>query len=92
MNRIEEEKKMSKTKIYMDHAATSPLREEAFAEMLPYLRERYGNPSSVYSLGREARKALARARERTAEALGAAPEEIFFTSGGTCLLYTSRCV
>ncbi|MFY9114798.1 MAG: IscS subfamily cysteine desulfurase [Dethiobacteria bacterium] len=74
---------MSKTKIYMDHAATSPLREEAFAEMLPYLRERYGNPSSVYSLGREARKALARARERTAEALGAAPEEIFFTSGGT---------
>ncbi len=74
---------MSKTKIYMDHAATSPLREEAFAEMLPYLRERYGNPSSVYSLGREARKALARARERTAEALGgAAPEEIFLLPGG----------
>ncbi|NLI69698.1 MAG: IscS subfamily cysteine desulfurase [Firmicutes bacterium] len=74
---------MSGRKIYMDHAATTPLREEVLSEMLPYLRECFGNPSSIYSMGREVRKALVRARERTAEALGASPEEVVFTSGGT---------
>ncbi len=74
---------MSKRKIYMDHAATTPPREEVLSEMLPYLRECFGNPSSIYSMGREVRKALVKARERTAEALGASPEEVVFTSGGT---------
>lgn len=73
---------MSK-KIYMDHAATTELREEALQEMMPYIKEQYGNPSSVYNFGREARKAVEAARERTALALGAEPEEIYFTSGGT---------
>ncbi len=74
---------MSEKKIYMDHAATTILREEALEEMMPYLKEQYGNPSSSYSFGREARKAVEKARERTAQALGAEPEEIYFTSGGT---------
>jgi cysteine desulfurase len=67
----------------MDHGATTPLREEALEAMLPYLKEKFGNPSSIHSFGREARKAINEAREKTARALGADPEEIFFTSGGT---------
>lgn len=74
---------MPKRQIYLDHAATSPLREEVLEAMLPYYRERYGNPSSLHSPGREARAALFTAREKTALALGAGPDEIFFTSGGT---------
>lgn len=70
-------------KIYLDHAATTPLKEEVLEAMLPYLKDIYGNPSSLHSFGREARKALDEARERVALALGAAPEEIIFTSGGT---------
>jgi len=69
--------------VYMDHGATTPLREEALEAMLPYLKEKFGNPSSIHSFGREARKAINEAREKTARALGADPEEIFFTSGGT---------
>jgi len=69
--------------IYLDNAATTPVREEACEEMLPYLKEQYGNPSSIYRIGREARNAVEEARERTAEALGARSDEIFFTSGGT---------
>ncbi|MEW5785917.1 MAG: cysteine desulfurase NifS [Bacillota bacterium] len=67
----------------MDHGATTPLREEVLEAMLPYLKEKYGNPSSIHSPGREARKAVDEAREKTATALGAEPAEIFFTSGGT---------
>ena len=70
-------------KIYMDHGATTPMREEVFQAMLPYLKDINGNPSSLHSFGREVAKALDEAREKTAAALGASPEEIFFTSGGT---------
>ena len=69
--------------VYMDHAATSPLREEALEAMLPYLKEHFGNPSSLHTPGREARKAVNEAREKVARALNAEPEEIYFTSGGT---------
>ncbi len=74
---------MTKREVYLDHAATTPIREEALKAMLPYLQNKYGNPSSLHSPGREIRAALIRAREKTALALGAREEEIFFTSGGT---------
>ena len=67
----------------MDHGATTPMREEVLDAMLPYLEEKYGNPSSLHSFGREARQALDEAREKVAAGLGVAPEEIIFTSGGT---------
>ncbi|RJX29579.1 MAG: cysteine desulfurase NifS [Dethiobacter sp.] len=70
-------------KIYMDHGATTPLKEEVLEAMLPYLKNIFGNPSSLHSFGREARKALDESREKVARALGASPEEIIFTSGGT---------
>lgn len=70
-------------RIYMDHAATTPFHPEVTEAMLPFLGERFGNPSSIYSEGREARKAVDQARAQVAEGLGADPEEIFFTSGGT---------
>lgn len=70
--------------IYLDHAATTKIRDEVFDAMLPYLKEEYGNPSSVYALGRSAHKALDRAREQVRAALGArAAREIFFTGCGT---------
>lgn len=70
--------------IYLDHAATTRIRDEVFDAMLPYLKEEYGNPSSVYALGRSAHKALDRAREQVRAALGArAAREIFFTGCGT---------
>ncbi|NLA27472.1 MAG: cysteine desulfurase NifS [Firmicutes bacterium] len=74
---------LTKREVYLDHAATTPIREEALKAMLPYLQNKYGNPSSLHSPGREIRAALIRAREKTALALGAREEEIFFTSGGT---------
>jgi cysteine desulfurase len=69
--------------IYLDHAATTPLRLEALDAMLPLLTEDYGNPSSVHEPGRRARAALDEAREQVARALNAEPREIVFTSGGT---------
>ena len=69
--------------IYLDHAATTPLRREALEAMLPYLGEQFGNPSSPHAYGRRARAALDEAHERVATALGAAPREIVVTSGGT---------
>ncbi len=69
--------------VYMDHGATSPLREEVLEAMLPYFREQFGNPSSLHSAGRKARRAIEEAREKTAAAIGAEPEEVYFTSGGT---------
>ena len=69
--------------IYFDHAATTPVRPEVLEEMVPYFSKVYGNPSSIYSLGREAKKAIEKARERTAAALNALPEEIYFTGSGT---------
>ena len=70
-------------KVYLDHAATTRLNEEVLKEMLPYLTEHFGNPSSIHSYGRKARAAIEEARERVATALGAAAEEIIFTSGAT---------
>ncbi|MDM7934209.1 MAG: cysteine desulfurase family protein, partial [Methanothrix sp.] len=70
-------------RIYMDHSATTPMAPEVLEAMLPYLKERFGNASSLHSLGLEARGALEEARERVARLLSARPEEILFTSGGT---------
>lgn len=69
--------------IYLDHNATTPLREEVLAAMTEVYREVIGNPSSVHFLGRQAHRRLETARERVAEAIGARPEEIVFTGGGT---------
>jgi cysteine desulfurase len=69
--------------IYLDHAATTPLRREALEAMQPWLTEGFGNPSSVHSFGRRARAGLDEAHERVARSLGAGPREIVFTSGGT---------
>jgi len=74
---------MTSQLVYMDHGATSPLREEALEAMLPFLKEHYGNPSSLHAPGREVRNAVEEAREKTARAIGAEPEEIYFTSGAT---------
>jgi cysteine desulfurase len=70
-------------RVYLDHAATTPLDPDVFGVMKPYLLEEYGNASSVHQLGRQARVAMEEARERVAACLGAEPSEIVFTSGGT---------
>jgi len=70
-------------KIYMDHAATTPLREEVLQEMMPYFTTYFGNASSVYRLGRESKSAVEKARETVANALGAETNEIYFTNGGS---------
>lgn len=69
--------------IYLDHAATTPVRREVLEAMLPYLGERFGNPSSAHRWGREARVALDEARERIAGCLGAHADEVVLTSCGT---------
>lgn len=69
--------------IYLDHAATTPVRREVFEAMEPFYGPRFGNPSSTHRWGREARAALDEARERIARCLGANTDEICFTSGGT---------
>ena len=69
--------------VYLDHAATTPVREEVFAAMQPFFGPRFGNPSSVHRWGREARTALDEARERVGRCLGASADEIVFTSCGT---------
>jgi cysteine desulfurase len=69
--------------IYLDHAATTPLDPEVLATMMPYLGEVYGNPSSIYSLGRRARSALDDARDAVAQVLGCEARELIFTSGGS---------
>jgi cysteine desulfurase len=68
---------------YLDHAATTPLDERVLEAMLPYLRERWGNPSSLYSHGRVARRALDESRDTVAQVLDCRPSEVLFTSGGT---------
>jgi cysteine desulfurase len=70
-------------RIYLDNAATTPLSKEVLEVMLPYLTTHFGNPSSIYSYGRETRLAIETARKTVAKILGASPGEIFFTSGGT---------
>ena len=69
--------------IYLDHAATTPVRPEVLEAMMPFFGPRFGNPSSTHRFGREARAALDEARERLARLLGASADEICFTSGGT---------
>src|SRR5690242_20543994 len=69
--------------IYLDHAATTPVRGEVLEAMAPFYGPRFGNPSSTHRWGREARTALDEARERVAACLGAAADEVCFTSGGT---------
>lgn len=69
--------------IYLDHAATTKLKDEVLETMLPFLTEQYGNPSTIYTLGREANKAMDTAREQVAKTLNAKPNEIFFTGSGT---------
>jgi cysteine desulfurase len=71
------------SRIYFDNAATTPIDPEVLNVMLPYLTEHFGNPSSIYSYGRENRIAIERARKSVAKILQAHPSEIFFTSGGT---------
>jgi cysteine desulfurase len=70
-------------RIYFDNAATTPMAPEVLEAMLPYLQNHFGNPSSIYSYGRETRMAIENARKFIAKTLGAVPSEIFFTSGGT---------
>src|SRR5258708_20158136 len=69
--------------IYLDHAATTPVRAEVLQAMAPYWNGHFGNPSSAHRWGRAARTALDEARERIARCLGAGPDEIIITSGGT---------
>jgi cysteine desulfurase len=70
-------------KVYLDNAATTSLDKEVLNEMLPYMTDHYGNPSSIHSHGRKTRAAIEAARKSVAKLLNASPSEIFFTSGGT---------
>jgi cysteine desulfurase len=70
-------------RIYLDNAATTPLDPLVLEAMMPYLTEKFGNPSSIYSYGRETKMAIEKARKSVAKMLNARPAEIFFTSGGT---------
>src|SRR5215217_1119790 len=74
---------MMMQRIYMDNAATTPLDPRVLEAMMPFLTEKFGNPSSIYSYGRETRIAIETARKAVAKTLNAHPAEIFFTSGGT---------
>ncbi|MFR8232897.1 MAG: cysteine desulfurase NifS [Clostridia bacterium] len=69
--------------MYFDNAATTRLDDEVLQEMLPYLKENYGNASSIYKLGRESRKAVEESRERISKVLNCKPNEIYFTAGGS---------
>lgn len=69
--------------IYLDNASTTKISNAVFAEMLPYLKENYGNASSLHSLGRKSRQAIEHAREQVAKSINAEPNQIFFTSGST---------
>lgn len=70
-------------RIYVDNAATTKVAPEVVEAMLPYFTENFGNPSSIYAEGREAKKAIERAREQVATAIGADPKEIYFTGSGS---------
>lgn len=69
--------------IYLDNAATTPIAPEVLEAMMPYLAEEYANPGGLYASGRRAREAVEHARQQCADAIGAKPEQIIFTSGGT---------
>jgi cysteine desulfurase len=74
---------MSNEHIYLDSAASTPVADEVIAEMLPFMKQQYGNPSSIHRFGRETTRAIQLARKRVAGLVGASPREITFTSGGT---------
>lgn len=74
---------MASERIYLDSAASTPVADEVVQEMLPYLSQQYGNPSSIHYFGRETGRAIQLARRRVADLVGARPAEITFTSGGT---------
>lgn len=74
---------MTKTRIYLDNAAATKVSDRVFEKILPFLKESYGNPAALYSLGREAASALKNARAQCAAVLSCEPGEIYFTSGGT---------
>jgi cysteine desulfurase len=78
-------------RIYLDNAATTPLDPAVLEAMMPYLTEKFGNPSSIYSYGRETRMAIEQARKSVAKILNAHPAELFFTSGGTESSNTAIC-
>ena len=69
--------------IYLDYAATTGVKDEVLKEMLPYFGIEYGNPSSIYGIGRHAKKAIEEARQRVARAINAQPKEIYFTGCGS---------
>jgi len=70
-------------RVYVDNSATTPMHPQVLEEMLPYFTERFGNPSSIHSFGREGKQAMDRARDRVAKSLGAGSGEIYFTGSGT---------
>ncbi|KEO72190.1 cysteine desulfurase family protein [Anditalea andensis] len=70
-------------RVYLDNAATTAMDDRVIEAMIPFMKEHYGNPSSVHTHGREVRTAIERSRKKVAELLNASPSEIFFTSGGT---------
>lgn len=72
-----------KRTIYMDHSATTFVKPDVVKEMIPFFTEHFGNPSSIYGMARESKNAIDAARVQTAKALGADPDEIYFTSGGS---------
>ncbi|MDR1953856.1 MAG: cysteine desulfurase NifS [Clostridiales Family XIII bacterium] len=69
--------------VYLDYSATTPVKDEVLQEMIPYFTTKFGNPSSLYTVGQESKNAINLARERVAALIGAEPREIFFTSSGT---------
>lgn len=69
--------------VYLDHAATTYVKKEVLDEMLPYFTENFGNPSAIYKKGKENKNAVELAKERVAKSIGAKPDEIYFTAGGS---------
>ena len=69
--------------VYLDNSATTKISDRVFQAMVPYLTEHYGNPSSIYAMGREAALAIEQAREKVAAAFNAKPQEIYFTGCGS---------
>ena len=69
--------------IYLDYAATTPVKDEVLQEMMPYFTKQYGNPSSLYDIGAASKEAIDKARGQVASLINSNPSEIFFTSGGT---------
>ncbi len=74
---------MVNSSIYLDNSATTPLKKEVLDAMMPYLTEHFGNPSSIYTIGRNAKAAIETARQQVADAIGATPAEIYFTGCGS---------